>query len=147
MKTQPDKSAIRQLNQSPFQNWDSDRWPNFSSSELSCRHCGDEYIWPEFLDRLQSLRNEMNRPLYILSGHRCSLHNARVGGAPLSQHLKLAVDISLRNLNRFDLRDSAKQSGFLGFGYYETFLHIDLGRPRHWVSSETARQLWQMQSL
>ena len=124
--------------------WDSERWPNFSSSELACRHCGEGYSWPDFLDRLQSLRNEMRAPLHILSGHRCPLHNARVGGAPLSQHLRLAADISLGDLNRFRLRDAAKRNGFTGFGFYTTFLHIDLGRPRHWVGSEKARKLWQL---
>ena len=124
--------------------WDKERWPNFSSSELSCRHCGGLYLWPEFIDRLQRLRETMNAPLRILSGHRCALHNARVGGAPLSEHLKLAADISLQGLNRFYLRDAAKQAGFTGFGYYTTFLHVDLGRPRHWAGSEKARQLWQM---
>lgn len=86
----------------------------------------------------------MKAPLHILSGHRCALHNARVGGAPLSQHLKLAVDINLCGLNLIELRGAAERNGFTGFGFYTTFLHIDLGRPRHWVGSEKARQLWQM---
>lgn len=124
--------------------WQPGRWPNFSFAEMACRHCGEGYIWPEFLDRLQNLRSDMKAPLHILSGHRCALHNAHVGGAPLSQHLKLAADINLRDLNRFRLRDAAERNGFTGFGFYATFLHIDLGRPRHWVGSEKARKLWQL---
>ena len=144
MKTQAETRQVQDEDRFSYQLWNTDRWPNFSAAELSCRHCGESYHWPEFVDRLQGLRDEIKKPLYILSGHRCALHNARVGGAPLSQHLKLAVDISLRDINRFQLRDAAKSIGFSGFGYYSTFLHLDLGRPRHWVGSEKARQLWQM---
>lgn len=144
MKIQSENNRERGKVKIPNVFWDKDRWPNFSASELSCRHCGETYHWPDFLDRLQCLRDDMEAPLQILSGHRCALHNARVGGAPLSQHLKLAADISLVGLNRFRLRDAARRAGFTGFGYYTNFLHIDLGRPRHWVGSEKARQLWQM---
>jgi hypothetical protein len=144
MKTQAETIPVQDEDRFLHQLWNTDRWPNFSAAELSCRHCGESYHWPEFVDRLQCLRDEIKKPLYILSGHRCALHNARVGGAPLSQHLKLAADISLRDINRFQLRDAAKRIGFSGFGYYSTFLHLDLGRPRHWVGSEKARQLWQM---
>lgn len=124
--------------------WDKLRWPDFSETEIACRHCGESVIWNEFLDKLQDLRNMVGRPIHILSGHRCALHNARIGGAPLSEHLRLAVDISLYNHNRFTLADLAKQSGFRGFGYYSTFLHLDLGRARHWYGGPQARQLWQM---
>ncbi len=126
-----------------LQDWDEYRWPNFTLSELACRHCGDAYIWPEFLDCLQCLRDKINVPLHVLSGHRCALHNAMIGGAPLSQHLKLAVDISLYGHDRFQLSEFARDIGFTGFGYYSTFLHLDLGRQRHWYGGQKARQLWQ----
>ena len=61
-------------------------------------------MWPDFMERLQAARNEVGRPFHILSAHRCSLHNARIGGAPLSQHLRLAVDISLHGHNKRALR-------------------------------------------
>ena len=119
-------------------------WPDFNPSELACRHCGETYHWPEFLDKLQTVRTNLRRPLVILSGHRCSLHNARVGGAPFSQHLKLAVDISALGHDRDILLLASREAGFTGFGFYHTFLHIDLGRPRRWWSGEKARQLWQI---
>ncbi len=123
--------------------WDTDRWPNFSQAELECRHCGDIYIWPEFLDKLQALRDRLGKPLVILSAHRCTIHNALVGGVPLSQHLSLAVDIRLKGHDRFLLAERAKDAGFTGFGYYSTFLHLDMGRPRHWCGGPKARTLWQ----
>lgn len=118
------------------------KWPSFTRLEMACRHCGEGYHWPEFMDRLQAARNQVRRPFQILSAHRCSLHNARVGGAPLSQHLLLAADISLRGHDRFALRDACFRAGFTGFGYYSTFLHIDLGRERQWFGHQRARDLW-----
>jgi uncharacterized protein YcbK (DUF882 family) len=72
------------------------------------------------------------------------LHNAYVGGAPFSQHLSLAADISVHNHDKIALYRACERAGFTGFGFYATFLHIDLGRPRHWWFSEKAKQLWQI---
>jgi len=52
-------------------------WPHFRIPELACRcggkFCGGEY-WhmPDFLDALEALREKMERPLLINSGHRCA---------------------------------------------------------------------------
>jgi len=119
-------------------------WPNFSKGELSCRHCGEYYHWPEFLDRLQAVRDRVGRALFVNSAHRCSMHNARIGGAPLSQHLRLAVDISLYGHDHFSLLAAAEDAGFSGFGFYTTFLHLDMGRHRRWYGSQKARELWQI---
>lgn len=118
------------------------RWPNFYPLEMACRHCGEQYDWPEFMDRLQAARTTVRRSFIITSAHRCALHNARVGGAPLSQHLRLAVDISLKGHDRQRLLTACQSAGFRGFGFYSTFLHIDLGRTRQWYGNKRARHLW-----
>lgn len=134
-------SSIQSIpHQNQFQSW---RWPNFSPLEMGCRHCGEVYDWPDFMDRLQIARSEIGLPFDIHSAHRCGLHNARVGGAPLSQHLKLAVDIGLEGHNPATLFTACREAGFTGFGFYLTFLHIDLGRARHWFGSQKAKELWQ----
>lgn len=121
------------------------RWPNFTPREMACRHCGQGYHWPEFMDKLQALRDEIGAPLRILSAHRCGIHNARVGGAPMSEHRLLAVDIALRGHDRVHLRYVAKTIGFTGFGLYHTFIHLDLGRPRFWYGpGKTVKTLWQI---
>ena len=124
--------------------WQGDRWPNFSAQEMACRHCGETFIWPEFMDKLQKARNIIGRPFQIHSAHRCSLYNARIGGAPLSQHLKLAADIGLNGHSKSQLYQACIRAGFRGFGFYTSFLHIDLGRRRHWFGSKKARELWQI---
>ena len=118
-------------------------WPSFTRAEMSCRHCGEGYHWPAFMDALQQARDISGRAFHILSAHRCALHNARIGGAPLSQHLRLAADISLRGHNRRALMQACKSAGFTGFGYYQSFLHIDLGPPRKWYGGPKAKTLWQ----
>ena len=117
-------------------------WSDFSPAEMGCRHCGQTYHWPEFMNRLQAARNAVGRPFRILSAHRCALHNARVGGAPLSQHLRLAVDIGLAGHDRRQLLGALETAGFRGFGFYQTFIHADLGRARRWYGSTQARIKW-----
>ena len=119
-------------------------WPHFSASEMACRHCGQGYYWPAFMRRLERARIVSGKPFHILSAHRCALHNARIGGAPLSQHLRLAADIAVYNHDRFALEAACRAAGFTGFGYYQTFLHIDLGSPRSWHGSQKAKELWQV---
>jgi len=119
-------------------------WSSFTPAEMACRHCGEGYDWPDFMQRLQAARSEVGRPFHILSAHRCGLHNGRVGGAPLSQHLKLAADISLRGHDLRPLLRACRDAGFTGFGFYNTFLHIDLGHRRHWFGGQKAKDLWQI---
>ena len=119
------------------------RWSDFSPAEMACRHCGEGYHWPAFMDALQAARDRVGRPFRVLSAHRCSLHNARVGGAPRSQHLRLAVDIGLRGHDRHALHRALRDAGFTGFGFYTTFIHADMGPARHWFGNSKARSLWQ----
>ena len=59
---------------------------------------------------------------------------AKVGGAPLSSHLKgHAFDVKLGGRDKEVIHRIAKQCGFTGFGLkYNTFIHIDMGRRREW---------------
>ena len=122
--------------------WDVDRWPNFKPIELSCKHCGEYYHDPKVLDALQAVRRNVDRPLIINSAHRCALHNVRSGGAPFSQHLKIAVDIDLRGHDKKKLVGAAKKAGFTGFGYAASFLHLDMGRARSWFYGPISRKVW-----
>lgn len=128
--------------------WDHGRWSNFSARELACKcraYCDGEY-WhdPVFLDALQMARNQFGAPLQINSGHRCALHNAAVGRAPLSLHKTIAVDISTRgfdNEQRLNLLRACRAAGFQGFGFYGAWLHVDMGRARQWFVGY-GRRIW-----
>ncbi len=123
--------------------WDSSRWPNFHPSEFACKCSGEYYHWPDFLDRLQAARTALGVPFRINSGHRSYYYNMIVGGAPASQHLHLAVDISLESHDKELLRMALREAGFKGFGYYNSFIHVDLGRPRFWFG-KGAKASWQV---
>lgn len=109
-------------------------WPHFSARELACkcgRHCAGEYYHsPMLLDGLESLRRAFGQALSVNSGRRCALHNAEVGGAPLSRHkVAIAADISTAGLDDMGQRRLAilaAKTGFRGIGFGRTFLHLDM---------------------
>ena len=123
--------------------WDAARWPQFTPREIACRCCGELCIWPEALDALTRLRTSIAAPLRIDSGHRCALHNARVGGAPLSLHKRLAFDLALGAHDPVRLAAAARASGFTGFGFGQTFLHLDTrAHPAHWFYGQRSKAKW-----
>jgi zinc D-Ala-D-Ala carboxypeptidase len=113
--------------------WDSTRWPNFTEQEVACSHCGELGVTEDALDTLQALRTAIQKPMTINSGYRCPEHNQAIGGAEKSYHVRgLAFDISLQGHDKDKLSASAQEAGFKGFGYYDTFLHVDTGPSRVW---------------
>ena len=108
-------------------------WKHFQPKEMACKGTGKLTVEPRLLDYLDLLRSRFGSPLTVLSAYRSPYHNAFVGGAPFSSHLKaVAVDLSIVGQDKRLMERLAKETGFTGFGYYRTFLHIDLGRPRFW---------------
>jgi zinc D-Ala-D-Ala carboxypeptidase len=120
----------------------AERWPNFTISEVACPCCGEVVFNGHTMDAIQRLRDMVGKPIRVNSGHRCALHNARVGGAPMSAHRRLAFDIDLRGHDRKELAKAAREAGFTGLGYYVNFLHLDTGRKRFWFGSDKAKKLW-----
>jgi zinc D-Ala-D-Ala carboxypeptidase len=113
------------------------RWPHFSATELSCqchRYCKGEYYHdPAFLDALEAMRALVG-PLGINSARRCPGHNAAVGGARASMHMRtIAADIAIAGHDRKALALAARKAGFRGIGYGRTFIHVDLGARRAWT--------------
>ena len=102
-------------------------WPNFTAEELSCKCCGEYYHDSDSLDYLQESREILGVPFKINSAHRCVDHNARVGGAPQSQHLKIAFDIRKGELDPEELYDhfDKEYEDFAGVGIYSWGVHVD----------------------
>jgi len=111
------------------------RWPSFSPAEIACRGTGAIKINTDAMDKLQSLRNRLGKPLIVRSAYRSPRHNRAVGGAKASKHTDgIAFDIAMSNHNPAAFTEAARAVGFLGFGTYPRsgFMHIDLGPARQW---------------
>jgi zinc D-Ala-D-Ala carboxypeptidase len=123
-----------------YQSWkdvpkDKWRWANFSPRELACKGSGQLLVDDTALDALQRLRDDLGRPLIVVSAYRSPSHNRKVGGAQFSKHMEgHAFDIRMDNHNPYEFELAAKNAGFRGFGYYPKsgFMHIDMGPPRTW---------------
>jgi len=84
---------------------------------------------------LQSLRNKVDRPIFISRGGglRCKIYNKRIGGYKYSPHLRgQAVDIHAKNIDIITLAREARDIGFTRVGLYphNHFIHVDILKPR-----------------
>ena len=104
----------------------------FTEKELACK-CGCGMLpTPQLINQLTYLRELYQKPIIITSGARCSVHNAKVGGAPRSKHLDgIAVDIAADSSARYELIRLALAMGVWGgIGVAKTFLHLDTRSPK-----------------
>jgi len=116
----------------PITEW---RWPDFSPQEMACKGTGKLMLDPDAMDKLQSLRTRLGKPLIITSAYRSPEHNRNVGGAKSSYHMKgVAFDVRQDNHNPAEFLAAAKEVGFTGFGTYPKsgFIHVDTGPARKW---------------
>jgi hypothetical protein len=120
------------------------RWPNFSPAEIACRGTGKLLLNAPALDKLQTLRDRLGKPLIVRSAYRSPEHNSAVGGAARSKHMEgVAFDIAMANHDPAAFEAAAREVGFLGFGFYPRsgFMHIDLGPARQWGERFPARRV------
>ena len=127
------------------------KWKYFKPEEIACKgkicRCGRE-LWdkaeygenmPNYLkgalDTLDMLRGKWGKPIVLNSAHRCAKHNASVGGAKNSRHLKIAFDRRVPKQEQEAFIALAEECGFTGIGVYENFVHLDLGKKRKWKGS------------
>jgi zinc D-Ala-D-Ala carboxypeptidase len=109
------------------------RWPNFTPHEIACHGDGTIVICEEAMDALQKLRTEYGKPMRINSAYRSPVYNKEVGGEANSYHLKgMAFDVSLEGMDVAAFLSAAMLNGFNGIGFYNTFIHIDIGPDRQW---------------
>lgn len=112
--------------------------PNFRFSEFACR-CGCSVSTPvamsvfKMAEVLQIVRTRFNRSVFINSGYRCVSHNAKVGGASRSYHLRgMAVDIRVSGLPPKEVFSTLVQmvkAGVIpagGLKAYDSFVHYDI---------------------
>ena len=118
---------------------------NFSAVEFKCKdgsHVPDDLMDNVRLlcENLQVLREELGRPIRVISGYRSPKYNRRIGGARRSQHMTAkAADIRVSGMSPKEVRtvilrlikEGRMMSG--GVGLYTTFTHYDVrGRNARW---------------
>jgi len=104
----------------------------FYREEFACKHCGKNYIQPDFLDKLNRLGEKLKFPVVVTSGYRCSEHNQKVSTTgPNGPHTTgRAVDLAVRGVEALEVLEAALTSGeFAGFGIQQKgtvrFIHLD----------------------
>lgn len=112
-------------------------YPNFSKAEFDCRHTGRNDMQPEFMSKLQQLRNACGFPFRVTSGYRDRTHPEEAKKAAPGQHsLGLAADIACDSSTAHEIVRQALALGFTGIGISQRgdlprFVHLDMrkGKP------------------
>jgi len=99
----------------------------------------------EFMTKLNLLRNNFGKPIYLSSAYRCPAHNRKEGGRPAHENGR-AADIAVMGGDALEIIGLAVSLGFTGIGIKQhgsgRFVHIDTlqkdefgDSPRPWVWS------------
>jgi len=118
---------------------------HFKATEFACkckeRGLATDSTWcggQEWVDRnlvllLETLRQRLQKPIYVVSGCRCPRYNPHVGGAPASQHMRgKAADIQVAGLSPYELAEECLKVGFPSVATYPTFVHVDVREVAPW---------------
>jgi uncharacterized protein YcbK (DUF882 family) len=103
---------------------------HFKDIEFKCKCNGCDSPKPssELLAVLELVRLKFNAPVLVTSGYRCEAHNAKVGGAIHSSHLKAnAADIQVKGVppqKVYDFLEVTFPDSY-GLGDARTFTHLD----------------------
>lgn len=108
------------------------KYPNFTEAEFRCRHTGAVAMSPEFMSRLQLLRDRFKAPMVITSGYRHPSHPVEAAKLMPGPHsLGRACDVAVHGEAAFLLVMLAMRLGFTGIGVNQKgplpsrFIHLD----------------------
>jgi uncharacterized protein YcbK (DUF882 family) len=101
----------------------------FTDEEFQCKcgKCKVKPVDPVLLARLNGLRSQYGKPIYITSAWRCEEQNKKVGGVAASAHLEgQAADIFCTSSHDRYLLLFHSIGSFHRIGIGATFLHVDV---------------------
>ena len=125
--------------------------PNFTQAELYSKSPDApsvHFLDDRAIEALQYIRELSNSPIRVTSTYRTPEFNPLIGGSSRSQHLAgKAIDFQWYSDNDAELkrlkgeflkegsllRENLFQMGVRGFGFYETFVHLDVRDSQDWV--------------
>lgn len=129
--------------------WPSNRWPNFTWGEFVCKFTGTCVVNYDYMDALQAMRSEWNKPIIVRSGYRSIDHPQERGKAEPGTHsLALAGDYQFTSHDLYDFLEMVfrhKQFTGIGISQAKNFIHLDMGhlsgifkqpRPHAWSYPE-----------
>ena len=110
---------------------------NFTTDEMACSCCGKSDMDEDFMKTLQSIRDEMQRPLKITSANRSEKHNELVShtGKKGPHTYAKAADILISGADAMRLFAVAQKHGVSGVGmsqkgdHNKRFVHLDILSP------------------
>lgn len=104
--------------------------PHFCVKEFACKDGSTiTFIDDYMVTILELLRKELgDKPIIITSGYRTPTHNAKVGGAKYSYHMRgMAVDIKVNGKTSKEVAKALdKLVGGCGIIVYESWVHFDV---------------------
>lgn len=100
------------------------RYPNFTKEEFRCK-CGGKYCggYPAEVEEgivalAQQARSHFGSPATVVSGLRCKIHNANVGGVENSRHMSgKAVDLCVAGVTSGALLSFLQQQKGIRYAY------------------------------
>lgn len=105
-------------------------YPYFTKAEFDCKHSGKNEMQPEFMAKLQLLREMYGRPMHVTSGYRHWTHpvEARKGHTTGEHTRGTCADIACTSgAERYEIVRLALQLGFPRIGIAKTFIHLGIG--------------------
>lgn len=109
--------------------WESH--PNFTRDEFACSHSGKCEMDPDFMERLQLLRQYCGFPFVITSGYRDATHPIEAKKDKPGYHAQgIACDIAVFANMAYRVVTAAPRFGFTGIGVSQRsgqprFIHLD----------------------
>jgi len=100
----------------------------FKLEDFTCSETGENDISPEFVHRLDELREACGIPFYITSGFRSKEHSAEKKKTEPGTHARgIAADIAVQGgVQRMLVVQKALELGFGGVGVAKGFIHVDV---------------------
>ncbi len=99
----------------------------FALSEFNCQETNQNEMKPEFLERLDELRERCGFPFVITSGYRSPNHTIERDKERPGTHAQgIAADIrTIGGREKYEVVKQALSLGFSGIGVAGTFVHVD----------------------
>ncbi len=100
----------------------------FRIEEFNCQETGNNEMKPEFLEKIDELREVCGFPFTITSGYRDPSHSIESRKKEPGTHAQgIAADIQVTSAaDRYILLTNAFKMGFTGIGIDKGFIHVDI---------------------